>query len=79
LFDHSANRLHFNDEREDARLTNEGMLMILCLEVEELLKAICSTSPSDAFRSGKIPNWRRLAGGDRFLPTDREEGRGNTK
>jgi hypothetical protein len=54
LFDHSANRLHFNDEREDARLTNEGMLMILCLEVEELLKAICSTSLSDAFMSGKM-------------------------
>src|SRR5467141_2774333 len=41
------------DEREDARLTNEGMLMILCLEVEELLKSICSTSLNDAFMSGK--------------------------
>ena len=40
-------------EREDALLTNEGMLMILCLEVEELLKSVCSNSLTDAFTNGK--------------------------
>jgi hypothetical protein len=34
-------------------LTNEGMLKILCLEVEEHLKSICSSCLSDDLKATK--------------------------